>query len=123
VTDVNPEDVTIKGECEMNEPQAFCNGDSCYYPVWIEEDGTEWSSDPKWEGCEHASDPKAAALHLDNLLANLEQDGSSPFDCAEPATWVTRGRTLCGRHFEEIKFRSRLRFAVEVTDYVCEKPS
>jgi hypothetical protein len=48
------------------EPKSFCRGDSVYYPVWIEHDGTEWASQPVWEECEHGSDPSKWSEELQN---------------------------------------------------------
>ncbi len=42
----------------MSGTESFCNEGSCYYAVWIDPDGREWSAYKVWEGCEHADDPK-----------------------------------------------------------------
>ena len=100
----------------MKEPQSFCTEDNCYYPVWIEPDGTEWASHEVWECCEHAEDPKRAKEYLNNLFENIEADAPSPYDCSKPVEYAGGGRALCGSHFEEIKANSTVRW-VRLEDY------
>ncbi len=94
----------------MRGTESFCNDDSCYYPVWIEPDGREWSTYEVWEACEHAGDSKEVDDYLANFHKNLELDAPSPYDCSKPVEYAARGRALCARHFAEIKFYSRLRW-------------
>ena len=95
----------------MSGTESFCNGNSCYYAVWIEPDGTEWSAHEDWEGCEHADDPKEVEEYIKDLVKNIELGVPSPFDCSKPVEYAGGGRAVCGKHFEEIKFRSRVRWA------------
>jgi hypothetical protein len=95
----------------MSGTESFCSKDSCYYPVWIEPDGTEWSAYEVWEGCEHADDPKEVEEYLKDLMKNIELDVPSPFDCGKPVEFAGGGRGLCGEHFEEVRSRSRVRWA------------
>ena|ERR1700677_3668849 len=105
----------------MRESESFFYQDSCYVAVWIEEDGTEWSSDPKSECCEHAEDPKVVELYYENLFDNMRSHAPSPYDCSRPVEYVG-GSALCRRHFEEVKFRSRVRWA-QLEEYrVYERP-
>jgi len=72
----------------------------------------EWSVYEVSEGCEHSGDPKEVEDYLVDLLKNLELYAPSPYDCSKPVKYAGRGRALCGRHFEEIKFRSSVRWAL-----------
>jgi hypothetical protein len=95
----------------MRRIESFWNEDSYYYAVWIEPDGREWSAYEVWECCEHAGDSKEVEEYSANLLKNIELDVPSPYDCSKPVEYAARGRALCGRHFEEIKFCSKIRWA------------
>jgi hypothetical protein len=87
--------------------RSFCNDGNCYYPVWIEEDGTEWAAYEVWEGCEHAEDLKK----VEEYLEAFDLNEPSPYDCSSPVEYAGGGHALCSRHFEEIMSRSRVRWA------------
>jgi hypothetical protein len=96
------------------EPHSFSIDGKSYYPVWIEGDGTEWASYEVWECCEHADDTKK----IEEYCQNIDLNAPSPFDCSSPVEFAGGGRQLCGKHFEEIKARSRVRWApFEGEDY------
>jgi hypothetical protein len=94
----------------MRGTESFCHEGGFYYPVWIEPDGEEWASHRVREACGHAGDSKEIEDYLANLFKNLELDAPSPYDCSRLVEYAARGRALCGKHFEEIKFRSRVRW-------------
>jgi hypothetical protein len=91
-----------------SEPQSFCHGGNWYYPVWIEPDGTEWGAYEAWECCEHTDDPKKLEEYLENMHEYMKADVPAPYDCSNHVEYAGGGRALCGKHFEEIKLRSRV---------------
>src|SRR5208283_647615 len=106
------ENVTTRGAWTMSETESVCDEGSCYHPVWIEPDGTTWAAYAVWECCEHADEPKEAEENLNDLMKNVELDVPSPFDCGKPVEYAGGRRALCAEHFEEVKSRSRVRWAL-----------
>jgi len=95
----------------MTEPKCIVDGESIYYPVWIEEDGTEWFHEPVWEGCEYGSEPYDPD-HPERYREMAEPSGN---ECPNAVEYMgDRGRIhiqLCGHHFRNLHWSARVRWA------------